>query len=1444
MPGKAAKFIIECKRWREQGRASIFLAQEHNFPPDREDELKDLAALHGFTAVFGFAEAAADGVHHGGTMTLIDSKIASLTKYESLESNGGALVTEIDWTGTTLSIVNVYAPSKPNKRVDFYNAIKKKVHKNMIMMGDWNCVPDVLLDVQSENPLNYANVGAALLEKITSQNGLYDFRRDQLHLKHEPTRLGYTKRKNRDGSLPKGKTATRLDRCYVPTTEEHEQYLWSLSVDVDFVWTDSPSDHWAVTATMETPTGDLGRERKMPREDLLIEETVQTKIAEILVNEYKGRGSQTEKWVRAHVSIKDYLLKETKNKRAKEKVELKQKLAIAAAIKRNINRDGPGQGRLEAIKNLEKEIYLLKYPEKKDTLNPKRALDSFERSENCSGAFFRTYKATAKQNWINEIKTTDWKEGVEPCFSGKTKRINEVPNALADYYRMLYEAKKIDHDQLQRSLQLLRKKRLLTQSRNSLEKPFTKEEVIATMESLPLGKSAGPNRIPNGLYRYLSKLFAQKFVDLMSEVLEKGQLPDHMLEGEISVLYKKKDRDDPRNYRPITLLNSDYKIYTKILANRMKTVVHEFVSDTQKGFVPKEIIHDCTMLLNLIEAWINDEPTERQGIFLFFDMEKAFDRVSYKFLNSALEATNFGPNFRKLVGLMYNEDAAPRRRIYANGYLSEWFDIRSGVAQGCPLSPLLFLLVAEALKMEICSDPNIKGIKIGNDEFKISQFADDTATPLADMESIPHVESAIHRWCKATGMRENASKREGIAMGKLRGATLPAPTIWIRNGEWAKVLGYPIGNNLCPNKFWNKKMEEVTSVSQKWIALKRNTYFGRNLVVQAMYFGKLRYWLYNLHMSKAIRDRIQLGADQLWWSKDPDLSKPKRFRRFVAKDTAIGPRLKGGLNNMDWTIHTESFTSQWIISYVANPANAPWKRLLDSMLLSNKKGEEDYPEGRAILFCKLSPYEKTKLLKRLPKKALYIRSCLIDFWKLDLKPAAPADERFIGSEPLWWNHDFEVKLNDWRSRDYFRKVLDTTLLQDIMNADTNEPLPRNYWHKYIERKHEKEFGEPPDKKELRLRLSQVKEIYNQIPDKVMEKLKKQYTYKPSTDGEIVGLLSMDKREMKYGYFRKKDPIFLGGLWLDATNTPRQTPYKIRIRNRELFQVKFWEAKKRDKRLAGPINATFPLNTEWKLKQSTISLDKLTIKIGTTTRQEAKMKTPPAQEMWECKFPQANLPWKLIWKLKPKYVSPRDQMTWFKVKHRNLYVAKHDNKSMAQKCLACDDEFESIIHLAECEVIREKLFTPLTELAEKMELDIPQDEEDLTLFYLFGLLPTGEWSEYKTCDNEMAAILALGWRCLYAEIIQCRVDQKWDDLDLQSALKRTISMLVSRTIAYGEKWKRWRRRTKNTTRAKLVAKRHQKYKMIKVDAEANYAVNQELLNANANQQQKNANGAVA
>lgn len=90
-----------------------------------------------------------------------------------------------------------------------------------------------------------------------------------------------------------------------------------------------------------------------------------------------------------------------------------------------------------------------------------------------------------------------------------------------------------------------------------------------------------------------------------------------------------------------------------------------------------------------LEAYINEDEEHRKGIFLFLD--KAFDRVSYDFTLRGLQATGYGKRFRKWVELMYDTAKPPRRRIYANGYYSEWFEIKSGVAQGCPLSPLLFL---------------------------------------------------------------------------------------------------------------------------------------------------------------------------------------------------------------------------------------------------------------------------------------------------------------------------------------------------------------------------------------------------------------------------------------------------------------------------------------------------------------------------------------------------------------------------------------------------------------------------------------------------------------------------------------------------------------------------------------------------------------------------------
>ena len=159
-----------------------------------------------------------------------------------------------------------------------------------------------------------------------------------------------------------------------------------------------------------------------------------------------------------------------------------------------------------------------------------------------------------------------------------------------------------------------------------------------------------------------------------------------MLGGLISLLYKKGSRDAPRNYRPITLLNVDYKILMRILTARMNKAVTQFVSDDQNGYLPNGFIAENIMRIQLIQQYIEEE--DEEALFVFLDMEKAFERCSWDFLIEGLEALNFDENFVKFVKLAYNHQRPPHRQIYVNGYLGPRFQLGSGVAQGCPLSPL------------------------------------------------------------------------------------------------------------------------------------------------------------------------------------------------------------------------------------------------------------------------------------------------------------------------------------------------------------------------------------------------------------------------------------------------------------------------------------------------------------------------------------------------------------------------------------------------------------------------------------------------------------------------------------------------------------------------------------------------------------------------------------
>ena len=168
--------------------------------------------------------------------------------------------------------------------------------------------------------------------------------------------------------------------------------------------------------------------------------------------------------------------------------------------------------------------------------------------------------------------------------------------------------------------------------------------------------------------------------------------------------------------------------------------------------------------------------------------------------------------------------------MVCNGHRGEFFELRSGVAQGCPASPILFLLITEGLTRLVNDDQELKGITVQDHTFKISQFADYTVFLLKDFTAIRrmwHIITTIYE--PATGMKVNVSKTEGLRLGKLRrpefdkevgqrvslrvrgGSNIKATTFvpkgwgikWCKEGDYLISLGVPIGWNFNLKEFWN-----------------------------------------------------------------------------------------------------------------------------------------------------------------------------------------------------------------------------------------------------------------------------------------------------------------------------------------------------------------------------------------------------------------------------------------------------------------------------------------------------------------------------------------------------------------------------------------------------------------------------------------------------------------
>lgn len=251
------------------------------------------------------------------------------------------------------------------------------------------------------------------------------------------------------------------------------------------------------------------------------------------------------------------------------------------------------------------------------------------------------------------------------------------------------------------------------------------------------------------------------------ESIEKTTLPPSLCQGLITLIPK--PNRDPlliENWRPISLLNTDYKIIALVLAKRLKFILNNIIDECQSGFIhQRHISNNIRLIFDLLDY---SDLISTDSFILFLDYYKAFDCLEHEFMLQSLHRMGFGNFFCKCIKMLYCNGNSS---IRLNNGTSPRFSLKRGVRQGCPISPYLFLIATQFLNLHIKESP-VKGISIAGTELIISQLADDTALFLRDISQIPIALTSLQSFSNASGLLLNINKCELLPIKKCASSSI------------------------------------------------------------------------------------------------------------------------------------------------------------------------------------------------------------------------------------------------------------------------------------------------------------------------------------------------------------------------------------------------------------------------------------------------------------------------------------------------------------------------------------------------------------------------------------------------------------------------------------------------------------------------------------------------
>nr|XP_043609708.1 uncharacterized protein LOC122581544 [Erigeron canadensis] len=413
----------------------------------------------------------------------------------------------------------------------------------------------------------------------------------------------------------------------------------------------------------------------------------------------------------------------------------------------------------------------------------------------------------------------------------------------------------------------------------------------------------------------------------------------------ITLIPKTKDPGCLDDYRPITLVGCINKVVSKVLANRLKRVFGNLISDTQTEFLSDRLILDGPLIVNEAVPWAKKD--KKKMFILKVDFNKACDNVNWGFLISNMQNLGFPKRWCNWVhGIL----SSARASVLVNGSPTFEFHCKKGMRQGDPISPFLFLLVMEVISVmpkRACEARRIRGIQLPNQGPILSHllYADDCMFmgewEEENLKQVTHLLKVFHI---VSGLKINLNKSFLFAVGVENSeVSRLAGRFKCREGSFPfDHLGIRIGGNMNRIASWDFLFDIFEARLAVWKS-RCISMAGRVILIKAVMESLPTYYFSLFKVPEKVINGLESIIRRFLWNGSGDTKKI----HWVSWEKVTTPINLGGLGLSKLKDSNIALLSKWMWRY-KNEQGVLWRKVIDS-IHNTKRCWEFLPSNSGVL---------------------------------------------------------------------------------------------------------------------------------------------------------------------------------------------------------------------------------------------------------------------------------------------------------------------------------------------------------------------------------------------------------------------------------------------------------------------------------------------------------------